>query len=113
LIYRDWTDAAMAANFHRGWTGAARDVAANYCRWLGSAMAANYRDWCGDYCKLYCCSDGCERGASAASYRGWTGLAMVASKQLRLNWCGDGCKLRRLDRSGDGCKSSAAGLVQI
>jgi hypothetical protein len=59
-----------------GWTGAngcklqrpamtparllRRAVAANYYRWLGAAMAADYRDWCGDYCKLYCCSDGCE-----------------------------------------------------
>jgi hypothetical protein len=32
-------------------------MAANCCCWLGAALAANYRDWCGDYCKLYCCSE--------------------------------------------------------
>jgi hypothetical protein len=42
-------------------------------------MAANYRRLAG--------------AASTASYRGWTGVAMFASKQLRLNWCGFGCKL--------------------
>jgi hypothetical protein len=55
LNYRDLTGAAMAANY-RGWTGAAR----NGCELLLLARFGNGCDWCGDYCKLYCCSDGCE-----------------------------------------------------
>ena len=99
-------------------------MAADYCRWLGSAMAATG----------VVITASCTVAAMAANYSGWTGavhnascttpplrqwlrttatglvrflqataaeLAMVASKQLRLNWCGDGCKLLLLGWFGD------------
>ena len=100
---------------------------ANYCRWLGSAMAAtgvvstasctvaamaaNYSGWTGAVHNASCTTPplpNYRRWAGAASAASWTGAAMVARKQLQLNWFGDGCKLGLLDRSGDDCKPSAA-----
>ena len=99
-----WWLLSSAAGSVRQWlrTTATGAVITASCTWLRTlaagpvqcimrptvaAMAANYRHWAG--------------AVSTASYRGWTVVAMVASKQLRLNWCGDGCKLLLLGWFGD------------
>ncbi len=88
-----------------------RALAADYCRWLGSAMAATG----------VVITASCTVAAMAANDSGWTGAVHSVScttlplRQLPpLGWCGFYCKLPRLDWCGDGCKQvTAAKLVRL
>jgi len=91
-----------------------RAIPANYCRWLGSAMAATG----------VVITASCTVAAMAANYSGWTGAVHNAScttpplrQWLRTTAAGLVCgfcwKLPRLDWCGDGCKqATAAKLVR-